>query len=153
MCAIGGKSFKEESIQMKKQILEASGEVRMLKLQVIKFSFFAFWAARTNDNNSFLYPPDRAAAVPAVSTSAAWCSTQLAAATPKIQHPWMATTGPAHPHSPLASSTKICTFFTNPTTAPPSAECSGMLAAKAGKNFPVGKEGFCFCEQNKTLCV
>lgn len=148
---LGGKKcvcFKGESIWMKKQILEASGDLRMLKLQVIKFSFFLFWETGTNDNNSFLYPQDRAVAVPAVSTSAAQCSTQLAAATPKIQHPWMATAAPAHPHSPLASSIKLCTFFTNPTTAPPSAECSGILAGKAGKNFPVRKEGFAFV--NKT---
>lgn len=153
ICYQEKRSFKGESIQMKKQILEVSGELRMPKLQVI--FFFFFWEARTNDTNSLLYPQDRAAVVPGVSTSAAQCSTPLAAATPQIQHPWMATTAPVHPHSPLASSTKLCAFFTNPTTAPTSAECSGILAGKSGKNsfLPVGKEGFCFCEKTTTLCV
>lgn len=78
VCYQGKRSFKGESSQMKKQILEVSGELRMLKLQVINlvvfFFFFHIWEAKTNDNNSFLYPQDRAAAVPAVSTSAAQCS-------------------------------------------------------------------------------
>lgn len=54
----GGKiSFKGESIQIEKQILEVSGELRTLKLQLIKL-FFAFWEATTNENNSFLSPQD-----------------------------------------------------------------------------------------------
>lgn len=36
-CYGGKRSFKGESIQMKKQILEVSGELRMLKLQVTNF--------------------------------------------------------------------------------------------------------------------
>lgn len=40
VCYQEKRSFKGESIQMKKQILEVSGELRMPKLQVIFFFFF-----------------------------------------------------------------------------------------------------------------
>lgn len=40
ICYQEKRSFKGESIQMKKQILEVSGELRMPKLQVMNFFFF-----------------------------------------------------------------------------------------------------------------
>lgn len=57
VCYGGKRSFKGESIQIEKQILEVSGELRTLKLQLIKL-FFVFWEAKTNENNSFLSPQD-----------------------------------------------------------------------------------------------
>lgn len=94
-CYGGKRSFKGESIQMKKQILEVSGELRMLKLQVTKFFLNFFGEAKTNANNLFLYPQDRAAVVPAVSISAAQCSTHT-------QNPASldASTVPVHPTPP-----------------------------------------------------
>lgn len=43
VCYQGKRSFKGESSQMKKQILEVSGELRMLKLQVINLVGFFFF--------------------------------------------------------------------------------------------------------------
>lgn len=153
VCYQGKRSFKGESSQMKKQILEVSGELRMLKLQVINLVgfFFFFIFGRPKQMTTIPFCTHRTE----LQLCQLWAPLLLGAAAT----PWMATTAPAHPPSPLASCTKLhmpgLYIFTNPTTAPTSAECSGILAGKPGKNsfLPVGKEGFCFCEQNTTLCV
>lgn len=60
MCTLLGKrGFRGESIQMKMQTLQVSGELSTFKPQLI--NYFAFQEAKTNERiNSFPYPRDNA---------------------------------------------------------------------------------------------
>lgn len=167
----GKRGFKGESIQMKKQILELSGERSTFKLQLI--DSFAFREAKTNKRiNSLLHPQDSACC----SHSHASCEhhgTQPAAAAAPAAAPAAQDPSGPHPRCPnspfLASGTArstpsaqekapVCpvgTWFAKPTAVLVSAEHSRVLAGKAGDNsfLPVGQEGVHFYQQNMELCL